>query len=58
MLGCFSADRSFDYLFEKWKLQYKLIPQVEFTEDVIVVCRDGATSQPAHEILLMIITSC
>ena len=56
----FSSDRSFDYLFKKWSLSCTQIPISDFTDDIIVVCREGNSvcdNHTSHEILLMIIKS-
>lgn len=56
----FSADRSFDYLFQKWNLQCSQIALSEFVDDVAVVSRDsagGAAVTSTHEIQMLIITS-
>ncbi|XP_067950588.1 histone-arginine methyltransferase METTL23-like [Watersipora subatra] len=51
-----SADRSFDFFFEKWQLKCTYVPLSEFTEDITAACRNGTTNPT--EIQLMIITLC
>ena len=53
-ISCFSSDRSFEYLFEKWGLQCHHVHLHEFTEHIQVACRQSEC-HPTHEIQMLII---